>query len=215
MDLISDPTRREPEAGEVVHHPRGDELWTGIVGLFEAPTAATEAFEVLLQLGYHPDEVGILIAESTKDRFREASLLTHPEEPVERSTVLEEAGPSVFRTEHEGHAGPELRAVWKGAGVVGALGALSGLLVAGAANVLAPGLGLVLVGPITGMAAGFGALVGGVYGVPAMENRHARELTRYESEVRSGKVLIQVTPHSIEDEERIRAAWSLLQPATA
>jgi hypothetical protein len=207
--------RREPKAGEVVHSAQDAELETGIVGLFDAPQAANEAFEVLLQLGYHPDEVGILIAESTKERFHQPSLLTHPEAPEEPREAPRGDSSAEGATPPAEDAKPETRAMLQGVGVASAIGALGGLLVAGAAAVALPGLGLVMLGPITGLGAGFGAIVGGVYGVPAMEGERMEHVTRYEAAVRAGKVLIQVIPHDRADESRIKREWNRLQAATA
>jgi hypothetical protein len=100
-----------------------------------------------------------------------------------------------------------------GAAAMSAVGALSGLLVAAGAAVVAPGLGLLLLGPLAGMGAGFGALVGGVYAVPLVEGEHHALVSLYEDELKAGKVLIHVVPHDAADEERIRSEWDRIRDA--
>ena len=79
------------------------------------------------------------------------------------------------------------------------------------AAVLVPGLGLLMIGPLAGLGAGFGAMVGGVYAVPVLENEHAKQMALYESSVKAGKVLIAVIPHSAEHASEIRKQWDRLQ----
>ena len=191
---------------EEVHRAQASELSNGVVGVFDAPFAANEAFEVLMDLGYQPGEIGIMIAEETKRRFWLPSLLTHPAESDETKVDGEQASTHVEKS--------EARAVLQGAGAVSAIGALGGLLVAATAAVLIPGFGLLLIGPLAGMGAGFGAFVGGVYAVPAIEAGHADQATHYETEVRAGKVLIHVTPRNSADEIQIRKAWDRIQGIT-
>ena len=190
----------EGHQGEQVHQLQVDELATGIVGLFEAPDQANQAFEALLRLGHHPDEIGIMIAEATKDRFLVPSPLTHPVEIADKEHATAEQDAHV--------ADLEKRAVMKGAGAVSAVGAVGGVLIGATAAVLLPGFGFWLVGPLAGLGAAFGAYVGGVYAVPAIEAAQGTHVVRYEHEVRAGKVLIHVVPRSPEDEAAIRAEWA-------
>jgi hypothetical protein len=125
----------------------------------------------------------------------------------EESEVTVHEGPEEERRPE----GAETRLILQGAGAVSAVGALGGLLIAATAAVVAPGLGLLLLGPLAGLGAGFGALVGGVYAVPTIENEQTELMTRYESELRSGKVLIHVTPKTPEDEVHIRKEWARIQ----
>jgi len=186
-----------------VHQLQTDELATGIVGLFEAPDQANQAFEALLRLGHHPDEIGIMIAEATKERFVVPSPLAHPVDVAdkERATAAQDAHVEEL----------EKRAVLKGAGAVSAVGALGGALIGATASVLLPGFGLWLIGPLAGLGAAFGAYVGGVYAVPAIEAAQGTHVTRYEHEVRAGKVLIHVVPRDAEDEARIREEWARIE----
>jgi len=191
---------------EEVHTVRMSELSQGIVGLFDAPHAANQAFEVLLNLGHQPKEIGILIAERTKGRFFDPSPLTHAAEVPEATPEEVAVAESAEKTEE--------KAVMLGAGAASAVGALGGFLVAATAAVLIPGMGLLLIGPLAGLGAGFGAFVGGVYAVPAIEYELTKQLEQYESEVRAGKVLIHVTPRDAEDERRIRSEWARIQGLT-
>ncbi len=199
--------RREPLAGETVLQASENDIFSGVVGLFDAPHAANAAFEVLLKLGYRPDEVGILIAENTKRRFYLPSLLTHPLEQEES----EQAAQDFAQADSKSSADPERLAVIKGTATASAIGALGGFVVASAAAVLVPGLGLLMIGPLAGLGAGFGAMVGGVYVVPVLENEHAKQMARYEAEVKVGKVLIAVNPHSAEHASAIRKEWAGLK----
>ncbi|HUR28212.1 MAG TPA: hypothetical protein VM509_08490 [Planctomycetota bacterium] len=189
--------------GEQVHQLQLEELSTGIVGLFEAPDQANQAFEALLRLGHHPDEIGIMIAEATKGRFVVPSPLTHPIDASDKEHATQEQDAHVDDLER--------RAVLKGAGAVSAVGALGGIVIGATASVLVPGFGLWLIGPLAGLGAAFGAYVGGVYAVPAIEAAQGTHVTRYEREVRAGKVLIHVVPRSPEDEVRIREEWARIE----
>ncbi|HTF87719.1 MAG TPA: hypothetical protein VK843_04870 [Planctomycetota bacterium] len=189
--------------GEAVHQLQKSELSQGIIGIFDAPHAANQAFECLLQRGHQPNEIGIMIAEETKKRFYLPSLLTHPLDAPETTLTPEEEEKRVDKL--------ETRAVMQGAGAVSAVGALGGLIVAATAAVIVPGLGLLLLGPLAGLGAGFGAYVGGVYAVPAIEADHAKQMAQYEAEVKAGKVLIHVTPRDADDEREIRKQWDRIR----
>jgi prephenate dehydratase len=73
--------RHGAHEGEEVHTATKAELATGVTGVFEAPHGANQAFEVLLKLGYHPDEIGILIAEETKRRWKTSIVFRIANEP--------------------------------------------------------------------------------------------------------------------------------------
>jgi len=192
--------------GEEVHQAQSAELSTGIVGLFDAPHAANEAVEVLLKLGYHPNDIGILISEASKQRFMAPSLLTHP---VDLSDAAVE-----HQQDQEPAEKPGTSAVLQGAGAASAFGALGGLLLGAGAAVVAPGLGLLLLGPLAGLGAGFGAYIGGVYAVPTIANKQVDLMAQYETAVLEGKVLVHVNARDDADEAHIRREWQRIQGTT-
>lgn len=193
--------------GDEVHRATKGELAGGIAGLFDAPDPANHAVDFLLKLGYAPHEIGILISEETKLRFFRPSLLTHP-------TDLD-VEPPENQVQHDAAKPPESASVLGGAGAMSAVGALGGLLVAATAIVVAPPLGLLLLGPLAGLGAGLGALVGGMYAVPTVETVETELVSRYEGEVLAGKVLIHVAPRTPEHELLIHEEWDRLQAVTA
>jgi hypothetical protein len=198
---------REEHEGERVHELRMEELSAGIIGLFEAPDQANQAFEALLRLGHHPDEVGVMITDATKERFTASSPLAHPAQIPDEENALHEEDARLDELEK--------RAVLKGAGAASAVGALGGVLVGAGASVLLPGFGLWLIGPLAGLGAAFGAYVGGVYAVPAIEAGLGSRFAPYEREVQGGKVLLHVVPKSPEDEQRIREEWARIDGGSA
>jgi hypothetical protein len=136
---------------ESVHTVQSSELSRGIVGLFEAPEAANQALELLLSLGHEPSEIGILISETTKRRLIGPSLLKHPVELTDEAAQAQEESEN-----------PASATMLQGAGVVSAVGVLSGILVGARAPGGAPRQGVGVLGARAPQGAGVGAHNGGV-----------------------------------------------------
>lgn len=157
-----------------------------ITATFPDRESAEHAFESLTRRGYTRDDVNVLMSDETR-RLHFADL---------------EAGtaPDVGSKAAEGGLA--------GAAIGGTAGAILGALVA-AGSLALPGIGLVIAGPIAAALAGLGAggaaggLVGALIGAGIPEDR-AR---RYESDLRSGGIVLGVRPHTPGDAEEIAREW--------
>jgi hypothetical protein len=79
--------------------------------------------------------------------------------------------------------------------------------------VLAPGLGLLLIGPLAALGAGFGAIIGGVYAVPNAATVRTDIIEDYKRQVLAGKVLLHVHPRDAADEAGILQGWERIHGA--
>jgi hypothetical protein len=97
-----------------------------------------------------------------------------------------------------------------GSAIGGTLGAIVGAVAAIGTNLLIPGLGLVVAGPLAAGLAGAGAggltggLIGGLIGHGIPEDR-AR---RYEEGVKNGHIVMGVRPRNDEDATYLRNEWT-------
>ena len=101
----------------------------------------------------------------------------------------------------------------EGAGVGGAIGATVGAIAAAIAAVgtslVIPGLGLVIAGPAVAALAGAGAggVTGGLIGALVGWGIPEERVKHYESGIKSGGIVMGVTPRSEEDAEYLEREW--------
>ncbi len=157
-----------------------------LVALFTDGTAAESAYVFLKELGYAENEVNVLLSDESRMRY-------FPD-PGFRGEVL---GSTVM-------GGPGL-----GAAVGAGTGAVLGGMLAAAAVIAFPGIGLIALGPLAAIAAGSGlgglsgGLLGSLLGVGIPED----QASSYEEKLRQGNILIGVSPHSDDDREKIMTEW--------
>jgi len=163
-----------------------------LIGVFDAPDQAEQAYDVLLEEGYTSDEITVLMSAETRKQFKSGN-------PVAASAT---------GTEVE-HASDK---VLGGAGAISAAGALSGLVVGAGALIAVPGLGLLVAGPLAALGASLGAALGAMYGIPFTEMK-GNNVADYESQLRSGKVLLSIEPRSQQERERIEQRWDGISKA--
>ena len=157
-----------------------------IVGVFSDKRAAEQAYDMLMNLGYTRDETNVVMTDETRKRS--------------------------FTDDDDDNSELGSKAL-EGAGVGGAIGTVVGGLVAALAaigtSIALPGLGIVVAGPLAAALAGAGAgaatggLIGALVGSGIPEDR-ARN---YEAHVKSGGILIAVTPHSATEAQQIENSW--------
>lgn len=165
-----------------------------VIELFDTPESAERGYDRLLEMGYSPDEINVLMSAETHKLFRSGN-------PVAAAA----AGTEVL------HASEK---VLGAAGASSAAGALSGVIAGVGASLLVPGLGLVVIGPLAAMGAGLGAALGAMYAI-AFGEMTENKIADYEAKIHQGKILISTTPHSPEDREEIQRAWKATRaPAT-
>ncbi len=161
-----------------------------LTGLFKDREAAERAYQALRSRGYSAADVSVLMADETRDR-----LLGEPARP----------GPAPSGGEGKRKT-LEGAGVGAGAGVVA--GGVLGALVA-AATVVVPGAGLILAGPVAAAmaGAGVGGAAGGVIGALVGAGIPEDRATRYESGLRSGGIVMGVSPRSDEDAAYFARRW--------
>jgi hypothetical protein len=155
-----------------------------LTGLFNDRDSAEGVYNSLRARGYSNDDINVIMSDKTRDTYYKDGADTEL-----GSKALEGTG--------------------AGAAIGGTLGAIIGGIAAIGTNVLIPGLGLVIAGPIAAALAGAGAggLTGGLagaligWGIP--EDRAAT----YETGIRDGGTVIGVKPRSDEDADYFENEW--------
>ena len=157
-----------------------------MTGMFRDRESAEKAYGSLTSRGYTNDDIDVMMSDETRSKyFSDADA----NDSGLGSKALEGAG--------------------AGSAIGGTLGAIIGGIAAIGTNVLLPGLGLVVAGPLAAALAGAGAggltggLVGALIGSGIPEDR-ARE---YEEGVRNGGIVMGVRPRSDEDADYFENEW--------
>lgn len=156
-----------------------------LTGLFTDKDSTEGAYKSLRDRGYTEDEINVMMSDETRDKYY---------------------GNGAVETELGSKAA-------EGTGVGGAIGGTLGAVIGGIAalgtNLVLPGLGLVVWGPIAAALAGAGAggatggLIGGLIGAGIPEER----AKAYEEGVKNGGTVFGVTPKSDEDAEYFENEW--------
>lgn len=155
-----------------------------IMGVFHSRDDAENAYNALIEKGYSPDEIILLMTDETHRRH-----FVDAREHEPGTKAMESAG--------------------IGSAIGGTVGAIVGAIAAIGTSLALPGLGLVIAGPIvaalTGAGAGgiTGGLIGGLVG-SGVPKEHA---AAYESSLKEGGVVIGVVPKTAEDRRLISTAW--------
>lgn len=157
-----------------------------VTGVFRSRDDAERAYDSLIDKGYTPDEIIVLMSDDThkvhfKNRERETDL---------GNKAMEKAG--------------------VGSAIGGTVGAIVGGIAAIGTSVALPGLGLVIAGPIvaalTGAGAGglAGGLIGGLIG-SGIPKEHA---IIYETAIKEGGIVLGVVPKTEDDRTSIGSEWN-------
>lgn len=153
--------------------------------VFRTREEADRAYEDLHGRGYTKDDVNVMMSDSTRDRYFTNSD-THTDLD---DKVAENAG--------------------KGSLIGGGIGAVVGAVAAIGSNVLLPGLGLVIAGPLAaGLAgAGAGAATGGLVGALTGAGVPEDEAKIYENEIKDGGIYMGYKPKNEEDARYTYERW--------
>ncbi len=155
-----------------------------LTGMFRDKDSTEGAYRSLRDRGYSDDEINVMMSDETRDKY-----FSDGDTELEGNKALEGTG--------------------AGAAIGGTLGAIIGGIAAIGTNVLIPGLGLVVWGPIAAGLAGAGAggltggLVGALIGWGIPEDR-AKE---YETGIREGGTVLGVTPRTDDDAAYFENDW--------
>ncbi len=146
-------------------------------GLFNSETTADSAYQNALDRGYKPEEINVLMSEETKTKY---------------------AGSQVAQVE-TGNKSVQGLAVGGAVGgtVLGAIGAI----IAVSSNIVIPGLGLVLIGPLAAglVGAGAGSIAGGILGALIGAGIPEEQAKVYEDGIKKGGTVILVPSKGEED----------------
>jgi hypothetical protein len=155
-----------------------------LTGLFRDRDSTERAYRSLRDRGYTDDEINVMMSDATRDKF-------YKDDPNTElgSKALEGAG--------------------AGGAIGGTLGAIIGGIAAIGTNVLLPGLGLVVAGPIAAalIGAGAGGLTGGLVGALIGWGIPEDRAKLYESGIREGGTVLGVRPRSTEDADYFENEW--------
>ena len=155
-----------------------------MTGVFRDRTSAERAYGTLTSRGYTKDDVSLLMSKDARDRY-------FPRDEAVKTELGSKAA--------------------EGAGIGAVTGGGLGALLAGlaASGIAVPGLPIIAMGAlaaaVTGAATGggIGAIIGALVGSGIPEER-ARY---YDEAVRSGGVVMGVTPRTREDAEYLEQEW--------
>ncbi len=155
-----------------------------LTGLFNDRETAEKAYSALRSRGYNHDDVNLLMSDKTRDGW-----FAGKEETDLGSKALEGAG--------------------AGSAIGGTLGAIIGGIAAIGTNVILPGLGLIVAGPLVAALAGAGAgsLTGGLVGALIGAGFPEEHAGIYDEGIRNGGVVMGVNPRTPEDAEFLENEW--------
>lgn len=149
-------------------------------GLFRDRESADRTYSSLRDRGYTDDDINILSSDETRDSWFSDNDAADTELG---SKALEGTG--------------------VGSAVGGTLGAIIGGIAAIGSNVILPGLGLVIAGPLAAALAGAGAggLTGGLVGALIGSGIPEERAKLYEEGIKNGGMVMGVNPRNDEDAE--------------
>jgi hypothetical protein len=152
--------------------------------MFHDRNSTESAYRSLRDRGYSDDDINVMMSDDTRNKYYKNSDVV-PDD----TKALEGAG--------------------TGGAIGGALGAIIGGIAAIGTNLIIPGVGLVVWGPIAAALAGAGAggatggLVGALIGWGIPED-HAKT---YEEGIKNGGTLLGVTPRNDDDARYFADEW--------
>jgi len=156
-----------------------------LTGLFTDKESSESAYKSLRDRGYTDDEINVLMSDDTRKKY-------YGEGEVETELGTKAA-------EGMGY----------GSAIGGTLGAVIGGIAALGTNLVLPGVGLVVWGPIAAALAGggIGATAGGWTGALIGYGIPEERVKEYEEGVKNGGTVFGVTPKSAEDAEYFENDW--------
>jgi len=155
-----------------------------VSGMFSDRDSTERAYNSLHQRGYSKDDVDLVMSDETRKKYFDKD-----DDSELGNKAMEGAG--------------------KGSAIGGTVGAIAGVIAALGTSLVIPGLGLVIAGPIAaGLAgAGAGGLTGGIIGALVGRGIPEDRAKKYESGIKSGKIMMGVTPRNDEDARFFENEW--------
>lgn len=158
-----------------------------LTGMFRDRETTESAYQSLRDRGYSDDEINVLMTDETRNRYWGSDAEARESELGNKA--LEGTG--------------------VGSMIGGTLGAIIGGIAAIGTNLVLPGVGLVVAGPIAAALAGAGAggLTGGLAGALIGWGIPEDRAEYYESGIKDGGTVLGVTPRSAEDADYFETEW--------
>lgn len=167
------------------HQATGTQTTPGMMtGQFNDKQSLEAAYQSLRDQGYTEEEINVVMSDDTRKKF--------------------------YANDTDSEIGSKAA---EGTGVGGAIGGTLGAIIAGVAaigtNLVLPGVGLVVWGPLAAALAGAGAggLAGGLVGALVgwgIPEEHAKV---YEEGIKNGGTVLGVTPRSADEAAKLRTEW--------
>ena len=136
------------------------------VEFFDDKEHAERAFQEAIKLGYKPEDISILMSESSREQYYQDDAKIEP--------------------------GESTKGLASGGTVGAAIGSSLGALVALGTNLALPGLGLILAGPLAGAGGVSGLLLGSLFGWSTQESFPKD----YQQALAKGIIVLAVTESS-------------------
>lgn len=165
---------------------RNDTTKPGIItGMFRDKESAEQAYRSLIDKGYSPEEITVLMSEETRN--------THFKDDRTDSDL----------------GNKSLEGAGAGSAIGGTLGAIVGAIAGAGATVALPGVGLVIAGPIVAAltGAGAGGLTGGIIGALIGAGIPEDKAKVYEQGIKEGNIVMGVVPRTTEDADYLETEW--------
>ena len=154
--------------------------------VFRTRDEADLAYNDLVKQGYTQDEINVMMSDRTRD--------THFSKDLHHDSAL---GDKVADNAGTGSL------------IGGGIGAVVGAIAAIGSNVLLPGLGLIIAGPLAAglVGAGAGAATGGLIGALTGMGVPEEEATRYRDDIKEGGIYMGYKPRNENDARSTYDRW--------
>lgn len=155
-----------------------------LTGLFSDKESSEGAYQSLRDRGYSDDEINVIMSDDTRNKH-------YTDDPDSDLGNKAAVGTGI------------------GSAIGGTLGAIIGGVAAIGTNLVLPGLGLVVWGPLAAALAGAGAggLTGGLVGALIGWGIPEDQAKLYESGIKEGGTVLGVTPKTSEDADYFENDW--------
>jgi hypothetical protein len=155
-----------------------------VTGMFRDRESAERAYDALEEKGYTKDQINVMMSDDTRKKY-----FSEDDDSDLGNKAMEGAG--------------------TGSAIGGTVGAVAGIIAAIGTNLIIPGLGLVIAGPIAaGLAgAGAGGITGGLIGALIGSGVPKEHATEYENGIKNGHIVMGVKPNTAEDADYISNHW--------
>ena len=158
-----------------------------LTGMFSDRESAERAYNSVKSRGYTDDDVNVLMTDKTRDSW-------FSDDDGDNTTDL---------------GSKALEGAGAGSAIGGTLGAIIAGIAAIGTNVVLPGLGLVVAGPLAAALAGAGAggLTGGLVGALIGSGIPEDRAKLYDEGIRNGGMVMGVNPRNQEDADYFEHEW--------